>query len=110
MPAQLPKVPYNNKRLKFMVILPVAVLLGLLGLFLLMEIKAERVADPDMLSSRVQSEVFALPPLPSSRPSGKQLNGPGWTIRLIGSSSGWTTFDSRYAATRMKWARAGVYS
>ena len=42
-----------------------------------MEVKAERVADPDMLSSRVQSEVFALPPLPCSRPSGKQLNGPG---------------------------------
>ena len=76
-PAQMPKLPYKNKRLSYMMILPVVVLLIVLGLFLLMEVKAERVADPDMLSSRVQSEVFALPPLPGSRPSRKQLNGPG---------------------------------
>ena len=70
-PAQVPKAPYNNKRLRYMAILPVGVLLAVLGLFLLVEVKAERVADPDMLSSRVQSEVFALPPLPTSRPSRK---------------------------------------
>ena len=75
-PAQVPKVAYNNKRLRYMLILPVVVLLAVLGVFLLIEVKAERVADPDMLSSRVQSEVFALPPLPSSRPS-RQLKGPG---------------------------------
>ena len=59
-----------------MAILPVGVLLAVLGLFLLVEVRAERVADPDMLSSRVQSEVFALPPLPTSRPS-RKLNGSG---------------------------------
>ena len=75
-PAQEPKVPYNNKRQRYMLILPVVVLLAVIGGFLLIEVKAERVADPDMLSSRVQSEVFALPPLPSSRP-GHQLKGPG---------------------------------
>ena len=44
-----------------MAILPVALLFAVIGLFLLLEIKAERVGDPDLLSSRVQSEVFALP-------------------------------------------------
>ena len=108
-PAQVPKVPYNNKRLKYMVILPVVVLLAVLGLFLLVEVKAERVADPDMLSSRVQSEVFALPPLPSSRPS-RQLNGPGADDQIDGSSSGSTTCDSRSAAASKMRTRAGVYS
>ena len=74
--AQMPKLPYNSKRLRYMAILPVGVLLAVLGLFLLVEVKAERVADPDMLSSRVQSEVFALPPLPTNRPS-RKLNGAG---------------------------------
>ena len=39
----------------------------MLGLFLFLEIKAERVADPDALSTRVRSEVYALPPLPTAR-------------------------------------------
>ena len=39
----------------------------MLGLFLMLEIKAERVADPEALSSRMQSEVYALPPLPTAR-------------------------------------------
>jgi capsular exopolysaccharide synthesis family protein len=59
-----------------MMMFPVGILFALLGLFLLLEIKAERVADPDVLSSRVQSEVFALPPLPTSR-TPRGLNGPG---------------------------------
>ena len=39
----------------------------MLGVFLLLEVKAERVGDPDALSTRVQSEVYALPPLPTAR-------------------------------------------
>jgi capsular exopolysaccharide synthesis family protein len=39
----------------------------ILGLFFLLEVKAERVADPDMLSTRMRSEVYALPPLPTPR-------------------------------------------
>src|SRR5215467_4206211 len=50
-----------------MAVAPMGVLALMLGLFLLLEIKAERVADPDALSSRVQSEVYALPPLPTAR-------------------------------------------
>ena len=58
-----------------MMMLPVGVLFAVLSLFLILEIKAERVADPDLLSSRVQSEVFALPPLPTNR-AYRGLNGP----------------------------------
>jgi polysaccharide biosynthesis transport protein len=43
------------------------VLFLMLGVFLLLEIKAERVGDPEALSTRVQSEVYALPPLPTAR-------------------------------------------
>ncbi len=74
-PAELPRVPNNNKRLRYMALLPVAVLFGLLGLFLLLEVRSERVGDPDLLSSRVQSEVYALPPLPTTR-SARKLGGP----------------------------------
>ena len=65
--AQVPKIASNNKRWKYMAAAPVGVLFMMLGLFLLLEIKAERVADPDALSTRVRSEVYALPPLPKSR-------------------------------------------
>ena len=66
-PASAPKNPSNDKRLKYMAAAPVGVLFMMLGLFLLLEIKAERVADPDALSTRVRSEVYALPPLPTAR-------------------------------------------
>jgi succinoglycan biosynthesis transport protein ExoP len=73
--ASAAKSPSANKRQRFMMMLPVGVLFAVLSLFLILEIKAERVADPDLLSSRVQSEVFALPPLPTNRvPRG--LSGP----------------------------------
>ena len=65
--ASPPKMASNNKRLKYMAAAPVGILFLMLGLFLLLEIKAERVADPDALSTRVQSEVYALPPLPTAR-------------------------------------------
>jgi polysaccharide biosynthesis transport protein len=65
--AAASKSPSNNKRLKYMAAAPVGVLFAMLGLFLFLEIKAERVADPDALSTRVRSEVYALPPLPTTR-------------------------------------------
>jgi capsular exopolysaccharide synthesis family protein len=65
--AREPKIPSNNKRLKYMAAAPVGVLFSVLGLFLLLEIKAQRVADPDHLSTRIRSEVHALPPLPTAR-------------------------------------------
>ena len=65
--AAAPKTPSSDKRLKYMAAAPVGVMFMMLGLFLLLEIKAERVADPDALSTRVRSEVYALPPLPTAR-------------------------------------------
>jgi polysaccharide biosynthesis transport protein len=65
--ARVPKIPTNNKRTKYMIAAPVALLFMVLGLFFLLEVKAERVADPDTLSTRMRSEVYALPPLPTAR-------------------------------------------
>jgi capsular exopolysaccharide synthesis family protein len=65
--AAVPQVPSLNKRMKYLAAAPLGVMFFLLGLFLLVEIKAERVGDPDALSTRVQSEVYALPPLPTMR-------------------------------------------
>ena len=66
-PAAVPRIPTNNKRGKYMAAAPVGALFMIFGLFLLLEVKAERVADPDALSTRVQSKVYALPPLPTPR-------------------------------------------
>ncbi len=66
-PAEDPKIPSNNKRLKYMAMAAVGVLFAVLALFLMLEVKAERVADLEALSSRVRSEVYALPPLPTAR-------------------------------------------
>jgi succinoglycan biosynthesis transport protein ExoP len=66
-PAVAPTGPTNNKRFKYMAAAPVALLFMILSLFCLLEVRAERVADPDMLSTRVRSEVYALPPLPTTR-------------------------------------------
>ena len=65
--AAVPQTASNNKRLKYMAAAPVGILFLMVGLFLVLEIKAERVADPDALSMRMQSEVYALPPLPTAR-------------------------------------------
>jgi capsular exopolysaccharide synthesis family protein len=74
-PALVPKIPSNNKRLKYMAAAPVGVLFMMLGLFLMLEIKAERITDQDVLSTRVRSEVYALPPLPTPR-SMRKLSAP----------------------------------
>ena len=84
---------------------PLAILFMMLGLFLLLEIKAERVGDPDFLSTRVRSEVFALPPLPTAR-SMRKLAGLGrLTTRSNNSSSGLTICGLRSAVMRRSWAR-----
>jgi polysaccharide biosynthesis transport protein len=61
------KSPTNNKRLKYMLVAPAVLLFLVLGLFFMLEVKGERIADPDALSTRMRSEVYALPPLPTSR-------------------------------------------
>ena len=73
--ASVPKIATNSKRIKYLAAAPVGILFMALGLFLLLEIKAERVSDPDSLSTRIQSEVYALPPLPTPR-SIRKLSAP----------------------------------
>jgi len=74
--ATAPKTPSSSKRLKLMAAAPLGILALVLGIFSLLEVRAERVGDPDSLSTRVQSEVYALPPLPASR-SRRQIASPG---------------------------------
>jgi len=75
-PASHPKTPTNSlKWVKYMAAAPVGILFTVLGLFLLLEIKAQRIDDPDALSTRVRSEVYALPPLPTTR-SIRKLSAP----------------------------------
>jgi succinoglycan biosynthesis transport protein ExoP len=62
--------PSGDKRKLYMAAAPMGVLGALLGLVILLEIRAGRVAHPDDLASRVRAEVFSVPPLPSApRPS-----------------------------------------
>lgn len=81
--ATVPLVPSETKRYKLMAAVPIAIMALLLGLFSLLEIKAERVADPDALSSRVQSEVYSLPPLPMARRLGAGGGGDDHIDRFI---------------------------
>ena len=97
-PASEPKTASNNKLIKYMAAAPVGILFMVLGLFLLLEIKAERVADPDSLSTRVRSEVYALPPLPTAR-SLRKLSARMPTTRSNSSSSDSTTYGSASAVT-----------
>jgi capsular exopolysaccharide synthesis family protein len=74
-PATAPQTATNNKHIKYMLAAPVGVLFMILGLFMLLEIRAERIDDPDTLSNRVRSEVYALPPVPTTR-SMRRLSAP----------------------------------
>jgi capsular exopolysaccharide synthesis family protein len=73
--AAVPKTATNSKQLKYMAAAPVGILFAVLGLFLVLEISAKRVADPEILQTRIRSQVYALPPLPTSR-SVRRLSGP----------------------------------
>jgi len=75
-PAQVPKITSSNKRNRFIAAALAGSLAFIMGLFALLEVRAERVGDPDQLSSRIQSEVYSLPPLPSIR-SRRKLGAPG---------------------------------
>jgi capsular exopolysaccharide synthesis family protein len=67
-------VPISNNRAKLMAAAPVGVLVLVLGLFVLVEARSGRVADPDELPGRVRVGVLGVvPPLPSA----KRLRGSG---------------------------------
>ena len=48
--AQVPQTPSNNKRIKYMAAAPVGVLFLILGMFLVRELRAARVAAPEAMS------------------------------------------------------------
>ena len=60
--------PISDKRKQYLAMAPVGVLAVVLGLVILLEIRSGRVADTDVLSSRMRHEVFTIAPLPSTRP------------------------------------------
>jgi succinoglycan biosynthesis transport protein ExoP len=66
--------PISDKRLTYLAVTPVGVLGTVLCLIVLLEIRSGRVADPDVLSSRVKHEVFSIAPLPNLKP-GEDING-----------------------------------
>ena len=66
--AIIPTRPVSNKRVTYLAATPVGVLGVVLGLIVLLEIRSGRVDDPEVLSSRMKHEVFAIAPLPNLRP------------------------------------------
>ena len=65
--------PFSDKRITFLAITPFGVLGTVLGLIVLLEIRSGRVADPELLSSRMKHEVFSIAPLPALKP-GEDVN------------------------------------
>jgi capsular exopolysaccharide synthesis family protein len=66
--------PISDKRMSFLMATPFGVMGTVLGLIVLLELRSGRVADPDLLSSRVKHEVFSIAPLPNLKP-GEDVNG-----------------------------------
>ena len=60
--------PISDKRMQYMAMAPIGVLGAVLGLVVLLEIRSGRVADTEILSSRMRHEVFSIAPLPNIRP------------------------------------------
>jgi succinoglycan biosynthesis transport protein ExoP len=62
--------PTTNRRVLIVAATPVVVFVALLGLFILLEVRAGRVANPDDLPARVRLGVIGVvPPLPGLRPA-----------------------------------------
>lgn len=60
-------VPVSDNRVKYMAMTPFGVLFGLLGLFIMLELKIGRVNDLEDFSRNGSVEVFAIPTLPGPR-------------------------------------------
>ena len=67
-PAKRPNV---NHRTKIVALAPVAMFMVVMGLFITLEARAGRVADPDELSSRARVQILGVvPPLPNASKPG----------------------------------------
>jgi capsular exopolysaccharide synthesis family protein len=68
--AKPPGQPTSDNRVKLMASLPIVLLGFVMGLFVLVEVRSARVADPDDLPARVKLGVIGVvPPLPTMRPT-----------------------------------------
>ena len=65
--ARPERSPISDKRVQYMAMAPIGVLGAVLGLVVLMEIRSGRVADTEVLASRMRHEVFSIAPLPNPR-------------------------------------------
>jgi capsular exopolysaccharide synthesis family protein len=76
--ARVPKAPSSDNRMKVMLAAPVIMLMLSSLLFILLEFKSGRVADPDELSQRIRVGVIGVvPPLPSLNSPGRSLSARG---------------------------------
>ena len=94
--AMPPGRPISDNRMKYLAMTPVGVLGTVLGLIVLLEIRSGRVADPDVLSSRVSTRSSRSPRCPTSGPATTPTTtrpSSGWP----GSSRAWTTSGWRSA-------------
>ena len=66
--AQAAVLPLSDDRTKLMLLTPGGVLALVMGLFVFLEIKSDRVADLGRLSQRVPIDVYTVPPLPGLPP------------------------------------------
>ncbi|RUL84918.1 exopolysaccharide transport family protein [Tautonia sociabilis] len=74
-----PGLMLSNKRDKFLALTPLAMLGLVLGLVTLVELRSGRVGGTEELSGRLAAEVFAVPPLPTTRDAERaRLEGPGY--------------------------------
>jgi len=65
-----PGLPVSDYRTKLMVGAPFGLICLVAGFFMVVEIRAGRVGDPDDLASRARVEIIGvLPPLPTARPA-----------------------------------------
>ncbi|WP_406701326.1 polysaccharide biosynthesis tyrosine autokinase (plasmid) [Singulisphaera sp. Ch08] len=70
-PARPSNRPNVNHRTKLMALAPAGMLFLVMGFFVVIELRAGRVADPDEFSSRVRVQILGVvPPLPSTQASG----------------------------------------
>lgn len=84
-PARMPKHPNPNSKGRVIMMGPIAVFGMILGLFVLLERRSARVANPEDLPGRARLQVLGVvPPLPTLRqPAWASIRGEGRGQRLL---------------------------
>jgi capsular exopolysaccharide synthesis family protein len=69
-PAKAPTQAAKDSRVKALAVAPIGLIVMLFALFVVVEVRADRIGDPDELSSRGRVEILGVvPPLPGPQPS-----------------------------------------